>query len=336
MSLKDLKESLKSCSTRTLTCSSSGGSSSAAPTVPIEPGFRSVLAGSVLAVGSREASVSQEVDNRRLPPKTNLRDQLAFSFQSFEGENSGATKLLPLTRFVSCPPATFLSQQKFCGARVALEPRSFSTGNVPSPALDYCLEQQQPSRAKKTRGNGLGLGFDTEDVKRKRRKLPSGISEVLQRKNDAVEARQIGEQRHDRRRIQLGSDDEEEEDEEIGGGEEDVKRDSEAGFFIRAESKGLYEPLVLWPPPDRPVDGGDEVVQVPASINSRLLEHQREGVRFLYKLYRENRGGILGDDMYVVLTFFSVMVQLLRRKGSAVAIHVPVNFRAIHIPQCHN
>jgi hypothetical protein len=195
MSLKDLKESLKSCSTRILICSSS----SAAPTVPIE-----LAPGSVLAVGSR-ASVSQEVDDRRLPPKTNLWDQLAFSFQSFESENSGTTKLLPLTRFVSCPPATDLSQQKFCGARVALEPRSFSPGNVPLPALDYCLEQQ-PSGAKKTRGNGLGLGFDAEDVKRKRRQLPLGISEVLQRKNGAVEARQIGEQRHERRGMQQGSD----------------------------------------------------------------------------------------------------------------------------------
>jgi hypothetical protein len=56
-------------------------------------------------------------------------------------------------------------------------------------------------------------------------------------------------------------------------------------------------------------------------------------VRFLYKLYRENRGGILGDDMYVVvLTFYSVLVQLLRRKGSTVAIHGPVDFQAIHIP----
>jgi hypothetical protein len=251
MSLKDLKESLKSCSTRILTCSSS--SSNAAPTVPIE-----LASGSVLVVGSR-ALVSQEVDDRRLPPKTNLRDPLAFSFQSFEGENSGTTELLPLTRFVSCPPATVLSQQKVCGARVALEPRSFSTGNVPSPALDYCLEQQ-PSGAKKTRGNGLGVGFHAEDVKRKRRQLSSRISEVLQRKNGAVEARQIGEQRPERRGMQQGSDDEEEEDEEIGGGEEDVKRDSEAGLFIRAESKGLYEPLVLWPPPDRAADGGNEVV----------------------------------------------------------------------------
>ncbi|CAA6668682.1 unnamed protein product [Spirodela intermedia] len=37
--------------------------------------------------------------------------------------------------------------------------------------------------------------------------------------------------------------------------------------------------------------------EVPASINCRLLEHQREGVRFLYMLYKKNHGGVLGDDM---------------------------------------
>lgn len=37
--------------------------------------------------------------------------------------------------------------------------------------------------------------------------------------------------------------------------------------------------------------------QVPASINCRLLEHQRVGVKFLYSLYKNNHGGILGDDM---------------------------------------
>lgn len=39
------------------------------------------------------------------------------------------------------------------------------------------------------------------------------------------------------------------------------------------------------------------ILQVPASINCRLLEHQREGVKFLYRLYENNHGGILGDDM---------------------------------------
>ncbi|CAA0808827.1 Switch 2 [Striga hermonthica] len=54
---------------------------------------------------------------------------------------------------------------------------------------------------------------------------------------------------------------------------------------------GPYEPLLLSLPGELPA------VQVPASINSRLLEHQRDGVKFLYKLYRNNHGGVLGDDM---------------------------------------
>ncbi|XP_023751613.1 switch 2 [Lactuca sativa] len=54
---------------------------------------------------------------------------------------------------------------------------------------------------------------------------------------------------------------------------------------------GPYEPLVL------SESGQNPVVQVPASINCRLLEHQRSGVKFLYNLYKKNHGGILGDDM---------------------------------------
>lgn len=73
--------------------------------------------------------------------------------------------------------------------------------------------------------------------------------------------------------------------------------DSEAGLFVQTEPIGPFEPLVLSPPVGD--DSSEEPVVVPASINSRLLEHQRAGVKFLYTLYRENRGGILGDDMWV-------------------------------------
>ncbi|PRQ49961.1 putative DNA helicase chromatin remodeling SNF2 family [Rosa chinensis] len=51
---------------------------------------------------------------------------------------------------------------------------------------------------------------------------------------------------------------------------------------------GPYEPLVLSHFP---------LIQVPASINCRLLPHQREGVKFLYNIYKNNHGGVLGDDM---------------------------------------
>lgn len=58
--------------------------------------------------------------------------------------------------------------------------------------------------------------------------------------------------------------------------------------LLHFDHMGPYEPLVLNESP---------LVQVPASINCRLLEHQRVGVKFLYKLYKNNHGGVLGDDM---------------------------------------
>ncbi|KAI3802251.1 hypothetical protein L1987_30381 [Smallanthus sonchifolius] len=68
--------------------------------------------------------------------------------------------------------------------------------------------------------------------------------------------------------------------------EEDARRRLEV-----FDPTGPYEPLVLSTSDHNPL------VQVPASINCRLLEHQREGVKFLYNLYKKNCGGILGDDM---------------------------------------
>ncbi|KAG6386943.1 hypothetical protein SASPL_152124 [Salvia splendens] len=67
----------------------------------------------------------------------------------------------------------------------------------------------------------------------------------------------------------------------------DVKLESFRSF----DHTGPYEPLLLSLSAEIPA------VQVPASINSLLLEHQREGVKFLYNLYKNNHGGILGDDM---------------------------------------
>ncbi|GMN53825.1 hypothetical protein TIFTF001_022949 [Ficus carica] len=81
--------------------------------------------------------------------------------------------------------------------------------------------------------------------------------------------------------------------------EYEEKRQEEPEAFVgpskaiqfQFDDTGPYEPLVL------SSQGEFPVVQVPASINCRLLEHQREGVKFLYGLYKNNHGGILGDDM---------------------------------------
>ncbi|KAI6042398.1 hypothetical protein EDC04DRAFT_2892075 [Pisolithus marmoratus] len=38
-------------------------------------------------------------------------------------------------------------------------------------------------------------------------------------------------------------------------------------------------------------------IMVPAAINTDLREYQRDGVRFFWELYDQERGGLLGDDM---------------------------------------
>uniref|UniRef100_A0A5B6ZDQ1 Putative switch 2 n=1 Tax=Davidia involucrata TaxID=16924 RepID=A0A5B6ZDQ1_DAVIN len=81
-------------------------------------------------------------------------------------------------------------------------------------------------------------------------------------------------------------------------GEDEDEEDEKQDMFGRPkldsfqfDHTGPFEPLVLSFPGEIPV------IQVPASINCRLLEHQRGGVKFLYSLYKNNHGGILGDDM---------------------------------------
>eukprot|EP01105_Mastigella_eilhardi_P026838 TRINITY_DN793_c0_g3_i1.p1 TRINITY_DN793_c0_g3~~TRINITY_DN793_c0_g3_i1.p1 ORF type:complete len:1215 (-),score=342.83 TRINITY_DN793_c0_g3_i1:36-3680(-) len=51
------------------------------------------------------------------------------------------------------------------------------------------------------------------------------------------------------------------------------------------------EPLVLSPPSVTPV------VKVPFEISSKLMDFQRDGIKFLYSLYERQMGGILADDM---------------------------------------
>lgn len=43
--------------------------------------------------------------------------------------------------------------------------------------------------------------------------------------------------------------------------------------------------------------------KVPAPINMHLRDYQREGVEFLFRQYKEGRGGWLGDDMGLASSF---------------------------------
>ncbi|XP_022149686.1 switch 2 [Momordica charantia] len=82
----------------------------------------------------------------------------------------------------------------------------------------------------------------------------------------------------------------EEEENVVEEQEPDVLRRCQLGQF-QFDHTGPFEPLILSSEGDIPL------IQVPPSINCRLLEHQREGVKFLYGLYKNGHGGILGDDM---------------------------------------
>ncbi|KAK4386341.1 Switch 2 [Sesamum angolense] len=137
----------------------------------------------------------------------------------------------------------------------------------------------------------IPLEFDTSIVSRKPPK--SSLTRQLLRLQEDTASRPQIQLQSLQREFNLSSSSENdgnskaEEEKGKESGHEDPKLES----FRHLDHTGPYEPLVLSLPGEIPV------VEVPASINSRLLEHQREGVKFLYNLYRKNHGGILGDDM---------------------------------------
>ncbi|CBI21870.3 hypothetical protein VitviT2T_017675 [Vitis vinifera] len=115
------------------------------------------------------------------------------------------------------------------------------------------------------------------------RKPPkSSLSKQLQRLQDPFSLPQI----QPRNQQKQSLDHEEEEEVEAQEGFEKPQLG-----FLQFDLTGPFVPLVLSSDDEVPV------IQVPASINHRLLEHQREGVKFLYNLYKHNHGGVLGDDM---------------------------------------
>ncbi|XP_027346708.1 switch 2 isoform X2 [Abrus precatorius] len=86
---------------------------------------------------------------------------------------------------------------------------------------------------------------------------------------------------------------------------------------------GPFEPLVLSSHEELPV------VQVPASINCRLLEHQREGVKFLFGLYKNNHGGVLGDDMGLGKTIQAIafLAAVFGKEGQSILNEIRVEKR---------
>ncbi|PNY06301.1 DNA repair and recombination RAD26-like protein [Trifolium pratense] len=124
-------------------------------------------------------------------------------------------------------------------------------------------------------------------------------------------------QQNDSKTQQQNLEEEEEDDDDDDDEEPEIKRvkfSSAKSSQFQFDHTGPFEPLVL------SSDGELPLVQVPASINCRLLEHQRVGVKFLYDLYKNNHGGILGDDMGLGKTIQTIafLAAIFGKEGDSV------------------
>nr|XP_016440493.1 PREDICTED: switch 2-like [Nicotiana tabacum] len=169
---------------------------------------------------------------------------------------------------------------------------SFKETLKPCTAIQSSFSQSSSTRS---------YNFDTKSVN-PRKPPKSSLSQQLLRLEDHTSLLQTqppqtpNKQNHfDLKSKYEKSEEEEEEEEEKPVGFGRPKLD-----LLLLDQTGPYEPLVLSSPGQKPV------VQVPASINCRLLEHQRAGVKFLYSLYQNNHGGVLGDDMGLGKTIQSI------------------------------
>ncbi|KAF8154005.1 P-loop containing nucleoside triphosphate hydrolase protein [Crassisporium funariophilum] len=61
----------------------------------------------------------------------------------------------------------------------------------------------------------------------------------------------------------------------------------------------------------------EDGIKVPAPINTYLREYQRDGVRFLWRQYKEGRGGLLGDDMGLgkTIQIISFLSAIMKKDG---------------------
>ncbi|KAK4342339.1 hypothetical protein RND71_038155 [Anisodus tanguticus] len=138
--------------------------------------------------------------------------------------------------------------------------------------------------------SSISYNFDTRSIN-PRKPPKSSLSQQLLRLEDhtsLLQTQPLTPKKHNHEKLEV-----EEEEKIVGFGR--PKLDS-----LLLDQAGPYDPLVLSLP------GQNPVVQIPASINCRLLEHQREGVKFLYSLYKNNHGGVLGDDMGLGKTIQSI------------------------------
>ncbi|PHU12402.1 Switch 2 [Capsicum chinense] len=180
--------------------------------------------------------------------------------------------------------------------------------NTFKETLKPCTNQSSSLFSQKS--SSISYNFDTQSVTNPRKPPKSSLSQQLQRLEDhtsLLQSQQPQTPKKDKNhfdikrkyeKVEEGEEEEEEEEKGIAFGFGFGGRPKLDSLLL--DQAGPYEPLILSKTPEK------TVVQVPASINCRLLEHQREGVKFLYSLYQNNHGGVLGDDMGLGKTIQSI------------------------------
>ncbi|KAK6120681.1 hypothetical protein DH2020_045579 [Rehmannia glutinosa] len=159
--------------------------------------------------------------------------------------------------------------------------------NAFKEALKPCKNNSSSSSYPSGFSSRISQDFDSSITSRKPPK--SSLSRQLLRLEEDTAIQQVSIKRE--ANLNPGSENNSDNNGKEEKEEKNGLKDSKLEPSRHLDHTGPYEPLVLSLPGEIPV------VQVPASINSRLLEHQRVGVKFLYNLYRNNHGGVLGDDM---------------------------------------